>query len=188
MSLNFGKFWCFNTGSGSVWALYLMWVILMMMNMMIIMGEDGLVYDWLMMIADDHKWWLFDSDICRYFNPDSDDSSSDWFMMNFGDWLMILIDVDLNWWSCLMITYDEDWFMMIDHNRWYLDYWQVIRCFQHFGKFLQWYITMGDYKGAFTLTLSEHLCPSQCPSPWLSFVYTPSETRIRGYPRPWPFW
>ena len=42
-------------------------------------------------------------------------------------------------------------------------------------------------KGAFTLTLSEHPCPSQYPSPWPSFVYTTSEARIRGYPRPWPF-
>ena len=85
------------------------------LNMMI-MGEDGLVYDRLMIIADDHEWWLVDNDICRYFNHDSDDNSSDWFMMNFGDWLMILIDVDLNWSSCLMITYDEGWFMMIDHT------------------------------------------------------------------------
>ena len=26
-----------------------------------------------------------------------------------------------------------------------------------------------NYKGAFTLTLSEHPCPSLCPSPWRSF-------------------
>ena len=42
-------------------------------------------------------------------------------------------------------------------------------------------------KGAFTLTLSEYPCPSQCPSPWQNCVYTTSEARIRGHPRPWPF-
>ena len=43
-------------------------------------------------------------------------------------------------------------------------------------------------EGAFTLALSEHLCLSQCPSPWPSFVYTTSKAGILGYPRPWPFW
>ena len=40
------------------------------------------------------------------------------------------------------------------------------------------------YKGAFTLTLAEHPCPSLRPSSWPSCVYTTSEARIRGHPRP----
>ena len=43
-------------------------------------------------------------------------------------------------------------------------------------------------KGAFTLALSEHPSPSPCPRHWPSCVYTTSEARIRGHPRPWPFW
>ena len=35
--------------------------------------------------------------------------------------------------------------------------------------------------------LSEHLCPSPCPSPWQS-LETTSKARIRGHPKLRPFW
>ena len=42
-------------------------------------------------------------------------------------------------------------------------------------------------KGTFTLTLSEHPCPSPCSSPWQNSVYTTSEAWIWGHPSSRPF-
>ena len=44
------------------------------------------------------------------------------------------------------------------------------------------------FKGAFTLTLSEHPCQSPYARPWQNCVYTTSENRIRSHPSPRPFW
>ena len=59
--------------------------------------------------------------------------------------------------------------------------WRLGACRDLNFKWIAW------LKGAFTLTLSEYPCPSQCPRPWQNCVYTTSEARIRGHPRQWPF-